>query len=324
MPEKPFVFEVYRLNIVEEDLLLFPFMGKNIRLDSDILRVISAATDSKFDLDNVSGRSTFRWSVREYAEYESNENGDVISITLGRSTLRKAGQTVTETKFEAALTQMSPPSSETIHIFFYMRRHLVIVEYSSAILSTQLWRTSLHTIFDNAAISLELLPGLRLEPVPREHEILREFRSFERLTRLRVKLRIPNPELDRRTEQLRQEMLSSGIREYTQDMKNPNGLSRSENALPFATAAMAQAGYKDGEVIMSGIREGRRVNNLRTGSRAARGRVDRLRDYLRGMSATARTMETKNAISRILEEVDLIAELPALPVDEEGRDGATI
>jgi hypothetical protein len=322
--EKPFVFEVYRINVVEDEHMRLPFMGRAIRSDIDIIRVIEKASNSEFDLDNLSGKSTFRWSVREFVELESDEASQVIGISLGRSTLQKAGQTVTDTKFEAALTQMSPPSTETIHIFFYLKRHLAIVEYSSAILSTQLWRSSLQAILDSAAFSLELLPGLRLEPVPREEEILREFRSFERLTRLRVKLRIPNPELDRRTEQLRQEMLGGDIREYTQDMKNVNGLSKSESALPFATVAMAQAGYKDGEVIMSGIREGQRVVNSRTGMRATRGRIERLKGLLIGIGATARTQETRNAISQILKEVDRVAELPELPNIENKSDAAAI
>jgi hypothetical protein len=323
LSEKPFLFEIYRLNVVENENDYFSFMGSNIRSDSSILSVITRATESRFDQDTVSGRYTFRWSVREFTEYTDDGSQKVVSVTLGRSILLQSGQTVTDTSFEAALTQMSPPSSETIHLFFYMKRHLVIVEYNSAILSTQLWRTSLHVILDKAAISLEMLPGLRLEPVPREEEILREFRSFQRLTRLRVKLRIPNPELDRRTEQLRKEMLNGDIREYTQDMRNPNGLSLSETALPFATAAMAQAGYKDGEVIMSGFRDGRRAT-VRTGNRAARGRVERLRDFVRGIAVTVRTQEAKNAISRILEEVDRVAELPPPTSEERAADASPL
>jgi hypothetical protein len=322
VPEKPFLFELYRLNVVESEDAYFPFMGKNIRSDSAILSVIERATESRFDQDTESGRYTFRWSLREFHEYLDESDKKVVGVTLGRSILRQSGQTVTDTNFEAALTQMSPPSSETIHLFFYMKRHLVIVEYNSAVLGTQLWRTSLHEILDKAAISLGLLPGIRLEPVPRSEEILKEFRSFQRLTRLRVKLRIPNPELDRRTEQLRREMLAGEIREYTQDMKNPNGLSQSESALPFATAAMAQAGYKDGEVIMSGFRDGRKIN-VRTGKHAARGRIERLRDFVRGISVTVRTQEAKYAMSRILEEVDRIAELPPPPGEDRATDATS-
>ena len=60
-----------------------------------------------------------------------------------------------------------------------------------------------------------------------------------------------------------------GIRDYTQDMKNPRGLSTDENGLPFATVAMAQAGYKDGETVMTGFRNGRKTT-IRSGNRPAR------------------------------------------------------
>jgi hypothetical protein len=315
MSERPLLFEIFRLNIVDDENSVFEFMWRRIRSDEEIVHILHKVTESKFDLEDVSGRNTFRWSVREFTDYEigTTASSMVCSVTLGRSTLLQSGQTVTDDRFEDAMTQMSPPMTETIHLVFYMRRHLVIVEHNSSVLRNQSWRTSLHTMLDEAARSLEFLPGLRLEPVPQEQEILREFRSFQRLTRLRAKLRIPNPELDRRTEQLRQEMVDNEIREYTQDMKNPAGLSTSENGRAFATAAMAQAGYKEGEITMSGIRGGRRVTS-RTGSRAARGRIDGFKDFIRGMSANAKTNETKNVVARILEEVDRLVEPPPPPI----------
>jgi hypothetical protein len=196
-----------------------------------------------------------------------------------------------------------------------MQRHLVVVEFNSLLMHTQLWRSSLHSILDASAQSLELQSSLRLEPVPREEEISKVFRSFQRLTRLRVKLRIPNPELDRRTERLRKELEAGNIREYSQDMKNPRGLSQSEQNLPAATVEMAQAGYKDGDVVMSGYRDGR-FTTVRTGNRAARGRIDGLRDFIRGIASNAKAKETRAAVQSILDEVDRISEAPAPPQDE--------
>jgi hypothetical protein len=196
-----------------------------------------------------------------------------------------------------------------------MQRHLVVVEFNSLLMHTQLWRSSLHSILDASARSLELQSSLRLEPVPREEEISKVFRSFQRLTRLRVKLRIPNPELDRRTERLRKELEAGNIREYSQDMKNPRGLSQSEQNLPAATVEMAQAGYKDGDVVMSGYRDGR-FTTVRTGNRAARGRIDGLRDFIRGIASNAKAKETRAAVQSILDEVDRISEAPAPPQDE--------
>jgi len=247
-------------------------MGSPIRSDREIIQVIERATESRFDYEILSGRHGYRWGLRELNEYDSDSQHDaqsLLSVALARSVLTQSGQTVTDEGIEEALSQLSPPAADVIHLIFYMKRHFVLVEYSSAMLSSDLWRKSLHEILDSACRSMEKVSEIRLEPLPRNEEITKAFQSFDTLTRLRVKLRIPNPELDRRTERLRKDMRDGGIREYLQDMKNPAGLSRDENGLPFASTAMAQAGYKDGEVVMSGSRGGRRIT-VRTGGRARR------------------------------------------------------
>jgi hypothetical protein len=316
MPDRPFLFEVYRLNIVDQDML--PFVGRIISNDSEILRILSFATDSRFDETTASKRGTFKWSLREFVSYELGEPlpaPTVIGVTLARSVISQSGVTVTEKSIEDAMSELSPPPANIVHLIFYMARHLVAIEYNSALMHTHLWRSSLHSILDSSAHALEFQSLLRLEPVPREEEVMQVFRSFQRITRLRVRLRMPNPELDRRTERLRKELVAGGIRDYNQDMRNPRGLSQSEENLPAATAAMAQAGYKEGDVVMSGYRDGR-FTTVRTGNRAARGRIDGLKDFIRGIGTNARAKETRNVVSSILEEVDRIAETPVPPQDE--------
>jgi len=252
------------------------------------------------------------WSLREFTLYPADANSEgseTVGVTLARSLITRSGQTVTDHSIEEARSELSPPSADTIHLLFYMARHLTIIEYNSIIMSSQQWIAAFHSILDASARLLEFQSVIRLEPVPKEARILSAFRSFQTLTRLRVKLRIPNPELDRRTERLRRELVSGEIREYIQDMRNPRGLSQSDENLPFATAAMAQAGYKEGEVVMSGYRNGKRTT-LRTGTRAARGRIEGLKDFVRGMATNARSKETRTAIASILEEVDRIVETP--------------
>jgi hypothetical protein len=78
---------------------------------------------------------------------------------------------------------------------------------------------------------------------------------------------------------------------------------------------MAQAGYKDGEIIMAGIRNGQR-STVRTGNRATRGRIEGLREFIRGLASNLRTAEAKNALARISEEVDRLVELPSPPNNE--------
>ena len=300
----------------DKPTLFTPENPRYIRSDGDIQEVLKAATNSRFDVRAEAGRSTFTWSVREFAVYEVEEASEpILGVTLARSVIARTGQTVTDSAIEDALSELSPSLADTTHLFFYMKRHLVAVEYNSAIMTTQLWRYSFQAILSQSAKSLELESTVQLEPVPREEEIITAFRSFARLTRVRVRLRVPNPELDRRTERLRKLMLDGGIRDYTQDMRNPNGLSKAEGELPFATVAMAQAGYKQGEVILTGYKDGR-IRTIKTGNRAARGRLDGLKDYLRGIAAIAKAKETQAVVAAIMTEVDRIAE-PAKPSESE-------
>lgn len=313
MADRPALFEVFRMNVVDKGML--PFMGEVIRTDADIVRVLSASTDSRFDRLVESERATYKWSLREFITYGEDlpdPSSKVVGITLARSVIVKSGQTVTDHSIEEARSEFFPPTADTMHLLFYMARHLVVVEYNSILMRSDEWRPTLHQILEEAAHAIGFQSLVRLEPVPGAEEILRAFRSFQTLTRLRVRLRVPNPELDRRTERLRKELVAGNIREYTQDMRNPRGLSKAEDALPYASAAMAQAGYKDGDVTLSGLRDGKRTT-LRTGRRAARVRLDGLKDYVRGLAANAKAKETQTVLASILEEVDRVVERPDAP-----------
>jgi hypothetical protein len=149
MADRTLQFEIYRLNIVDEDRLTFDFMGRNIRTNEDIQRTLERVTDPQFDLDADSGRATYRWSAREYNEirpWDDAQTSVICIVTLGRSMLQQRGQTVTASRVEEALTTLSPPPAEVVHLLFYMERHLVIAEYSSALMQTQVWRDSLHSM----------------------------------------------------------------------------------------------------------------------------------------------------------------------------------
>lgn len=305
MSDAPFQFDLYRL-VVIDDPTFFDFVGKPVAADDQIKAILAAAASPEVDQTVNTSRSVIQWSLREYDELPEN----VLSIVLARSIVERTGRTVTERGIEDAVSEQSPPLADTIHIFFKMARHLSAVEIVSEITKTDAWRSAFHTMVDAAAARLGFRSSLRLEPVPKEHEILDAFRSFSRLTRLRVHLLLPNPEMSHLTERLRKEMEAGGIREYIQDMKSPRGLSQSDNALPFAAAAMAQAGYKTGEVVMEGIQNSRRTK-VRTGRRAARGTVDRTKDFVRGMTPTLRTKEARAAVAAIMEEIDRVAEPPS-------------
>lgn len=285
---------------------------QQIRTDEDILRVIARAASADFDRETKTIRATYRWSVRDFMGLnEATKSRPMCGFTIARSTVTQLGPTVTDSGIdEQVLSESTPPLASTIHAFCDMTRHLVAVEHNSVVMSSMMWRTTLHSILDDAAHDLRFASTLRIEPIPATEEILTAFRSFQLLTRLKLTLRLPNPELTRFTEKLHREMVAGSIREYTQDMRNPKGLSQGETALPFASAAMAQQGYKNGDVLMEGLRNGSR-KTIKTGRHAARGKVNRLRDFIRGMSTNLRTKEAQTAVAAIINEIDTL-----LPPDD--------
>lgn len=88
-------------------------------------------------------------------------------------------------------------------------------------------------------------------------------------------------------------------------MKNPNGLSKSEDARPFATAVLAQQGYKSGDVLIEGYRDDG-FEKVVSGSTASRGSINSLKDFVRGLNANAKAKETQKVLGEIAREIDRI------------------
>ena len=158
-----------------------------------------------------------------------------------------------------------------------------------------------------AALQLDFTSTLELQAKPKKSEILQTFHSFQRLTRIRVQLLLPNPDLTRFTKALFEELEGGGIREYIADMRNPRGLNQQEGELPHAAAAMAEDGYKKGEVLMEGLREGKK-ETVKTGTRPARGTVEGIKDFVRGLAAAARTKEARQMTDALLAEIDRVSD----------------
>jgi hypothetical protein len=305
MPPKPFEFGLYRLNIVDEMDLLAELYGAPLRADDDIVRVIEQATSSRFDIVLPSGRKRYLWSLRHFRTY-TGFGGLVVGVTLARSILEQEGITVTDSGIAAGVSTSAPPLAETMELLFFMDRHLVAVERVGGLMQTRRWREAVERVLAGAARELGFRSGIALEPKPQKNEIIQAFRSFSVLTRLRVYLRLPNPELSRYTQSLYKDLQNGGIREYLQDMRNPNGLNKAEDARPFASAAMAEEGYKEKEVVLEGYKSGR-YERIVTGQSAARGTISELRDFVRGLRANAQTKETARVLQAIAEEIDRIA-----------------
>jgi hypothetical protein len=269
MPERPLDFYLYRI-IVMDDPGALNIMGRPAQNDQDIIAILRQSVEPELDVTVDGPVNQYRYSVREFVEYDAEgvSTSPIVGLTLARSVLQQQGAIVTETAIITGTSTPDPPIATTTQIVFFMERHIVAVAYNSSLMDSRSWRSSLHEIFDGAAHKLEIRSNLRIEPIPQESEILETFRSFTLLTRLRVFLKLPNPELSRFTRNLYNEMLGGGIREFLQDMKNREGLSQEQGKLPYAAAAMADAGYKEGEVTMEGVRSGREEKVV-TGESAA-------------------------------------------------------
>lgn len=298
-----FQFELYRLNIVDTDPL-FPEFGQRIVSDEQILAVLQKATSPDFDFTQETKKAEYKWSVREFADYgQVPGRGQAASVVLAKSTLKKDGMIVTDEGIISGTSDAEPPLASMMMLFFDMERHLVAAEYHGELSQNKKWKRNFSKILLHAANKMQMSSSLLLEEVPEKHEIIKLFRSFDRLTRLKVFLRLPNPELSRYTKSLYEDLDNGGIREYLQDMKNPGGLSKDEQARPFASVALAEEGYKGGEVLFEGVKEGK-FTKVRSSEEAARGKIDELKDFVRGIAANARAKETRQVLSAITAEID--------------------
>ncbi len=312
MAEHRIEFEIYRLNVIDDEDLL-PMMGEPISTDRDILRVVEYATSA--ELDYISERdqasSIYKWGLREFVEYnvEGVSTAPLAGVTYSRATLRQAGTILTDYGLEQGISTPDQPLAISVQMIFYMERHLIAVERRGKIMDTQVWRSSLHIILDKASTALGFRSSIRLEAVSHESEILATFFRFSLLTHLRVHLRLPNPDLSRYMKSLYDMMTEGQVRELSQDMKNKNGLSQEQGALPHAAVTMANAGYRKGDVLMEGIIDGK-PQTVTTGQNAVRASIDatrgfeELREYARGAAAAASAKSTKEALEALIGEIN--------------------
>jgi len=314
--ERPFEFDLFRLVVVEPEI--FEILGSPVAGDDGLLNVLRESCAPRHDVSILGAKNQWKWSLRDF-EVTSGDLFDrgvgIATARLARSLLEQTAAIVTDETIVEGLSHAEPPAATPIRLVFYMERHLVAIEHNSTLMATKAWLDALHQIFDRAAAVLELRSQIRLEPVPEANQVLAAFFSFQRLTQIRATLLLPNPEISRFAKGLYDQMRSGGVREYLNDLKSPSGLSQSMGELPHAVASLAQDGYKKGEVVLNGVKDGAR-RRIRTGRNAARGQVDQVRDFIRGQVTIARTREAQAALAAVLGEIDRIH--PA-PDSETGR-----
>ena len=307
MSQQMFEFQLYRINRVDYPDLF----AKNQRFvegDADIIRIVEHATSAEFE-HKVSGpKNVFQWAVREFCRYMNprRPRTKVFGITLARSVVGTVGEIVLDNSITEGFSESTPPTALTCRIFLIMPRHLLLVEKRSVITSSERWRLSLEEILMLAAESLGYTGSVVFSPMPRHEEILEAFTSFDRLTRLRVTLRLPNPEFSAYSKQLYDEMTEAEIEEFLQDMKNPRGLSKKKGKMPHAAAEISQSGYQKGGVRLEGMRQGK-FDKIDTGKKAATGGIPYTRECVRSFQDAPDSIQAQEGISDLIDESDRIA-----------------
>lgn len=307
MSAREFEFDLYRLVIKDREDDLFADQKNSFSGDADILRVFEHITSEDFDEITETPNSTFKWSSRSYIHFESADSDpEITCFTLARSALEQTGPVVNKDSITVERIQQEQSIANIVRIIFHIKRHLVAIEHNSSILSSNKWLSVLHLQLDKACDSLGFRNQLRLEPKPKNDEVMKIFNSFSHLTRFRAHLRLPNPEVDRHAKKLFDEMTSAKIRDFLLDIRNVNGLNVEAGSFANSAARLVEAGYKDGSATLEGYKDGKKTK-VQTGKKAARGRIARLKDFIRGQETIAKTQEARIVLSAIISEIDIIS-----------------
>lgn len=312
--EKPYNFRAYRLNVIHTITLFNQHLGR-VESDDQIVRLLSESASPNNDLIIEGKENIYRWAVRDVDVLEHKSRGRVVSFKIVRSIVREPTDVLTNENVHRDYVDYDPPKAVAITCLLFMDRHVVTAEHNSVIMQSEKWRENFSNIASDAALEMDLASTLNLEPIPSKDEILDTFASFFKLTRLRLYLRLPNPELGPHAKKLYGEMKDGGIREYLQDMKNPSGINQDKASLPYAAADIAQNGYKKGVVKFEGLRGGQFVK-VSAGATATQGSVPRMKDFVRGLRATTRTKEAARVLDAVASELERVVPKPA--PDEKG------
>lgn len=302
---RKFSFSLFRINIVDAEDLFSVGIDQRLRGDADLIKVFKLSTSNEMDQLQETRSAIFKWSLREYLDLtELGDGRQLIHLVLARSLLEKDGLIVTDEGISSGTSSSYPPLASAAVVLVDLSRHLVAVEHTGD-LSQTAWKEFIEKILNTSSLHLGKMSYLSLEPVPEQNGIVGLFLSFDKVTRMKLTLRIPNPELNRYTRELYDDLVKSNLREITQDMKNPNGMSKATDARPYASAVLAEQGYKVGDVYIAGFK-GEDYEEANSGTDAVRGNIKSLRDFIRGLSSNLKTKEAKQAIKSVFDEIDRI------------------
>ena len=304
---------LYRLNFVDREGLF----SKPVRTDEEIRLLVRTATTERSDLVQSRPRSGSRWSLRqEQADFlEDLENRQFISVIFSHEATYKEGPIVTARGISRGVSDISPPTATTVHVVFDLKRHVVAIQDVPAIMQAKRgWKTHLELILNSGAIWNNFTSMVSLDPIAPRQIIEKRLSNFIRVTRLRLTLRIPNPDLGPSFQRLYDEMNRGGIRELTEDMRSARGLDLTEDSLPKASLDMALSGYRKGEVRIYGYKSNNERDKVTIADDVARIEIDGLRDLVSGIQVGSTSAEVKRVVRAIIRRIDEM--LPSRSVDQ--------
>lgn len=306
MAKDTFNFMAYRLiKSTEEDL--WSIMRENdLKNDDDIIKFWAYASSSTFDVIHETEKNKYKWSFRKGTTILDENENEILSIyVLGKSSLEKDALVVDDDGFHEDRTYSQPAPAETMELLVYWRRHIVLVENRSKMVTGETWLRHYNEIMIKVAEQKDYKKIPQLENIPMEKSIISIFNNLKKVTRIKVHLELPNPDMSRLSKHLKEKLEEDQIQELKQDMFNPNGISKKEKGLPISSLALAELGYKKGSVHIEG--EGDHgFEKYETGHETAKGSLTGFKSFLKGLRANTKTKEGINMIEAIETELQRI------------------
>lgn len=303
-----FNFMAYRLiKSTEEDLWSIS-RGKDLLTDDDIVTFWENACHSQYDVTHSTEKNKYKWSFRKGTSVTDENDHRIIDIyILGKSLLEKDAMVVDETGFHQDRSYSQPAPAETMILLVFWKRHIVLVENRSQMITGETWLKHYSEIMARVAEQMDYKKMPQLENIPPEKSIVSIFDKLLKVTRIKLHLELPNPDMSRLTKELKEKLEEDQIQELKQDMYNPNGISKKETGLPFASLALAELGYKKGPVTIEGEDEDG-PKKYETGKDTAKGSLIGFKNFIKGLRINARTKEGNGMLDAI--EAELIRIVP--------------
>lgn len=309
MAKDAFNFMAYRLIKSTEEDLWSMMRANDLTNDDDILTFWEHACSSEYDVIHETEKNKYKWSFRKGTSLTDENDNRVLDVyILGKSLLEKDAMVVDETGFHEDRTYSQPAPAETMELVIFWKRHIVLVENRSQMVTGETWLKHYNEIMDQVAEKMEYKKMPQLENIPPEKSIISIFSRLPKVTRIKLHLELPNPDMSRLTKHLKEKLEEDQIQELKQDMFNPNGMSKKEEGLPFSSLALAELGYKKGPVLIEGEDE-EGPQRYETGKDTAKGSLVGFKNFIRGLRVNARTKEGNGILDAI--ESELVRIVPA-------------